>query len=366
MGQQLFKVDFGIVKLTKTDGTTLNSDLVFSDSGKDDLSFFFPLKSDGTATSPSESDIDHRSSRSQTLFIKQIQNHLSLLTNSAELKQIDIEINKILTDDVLPYVTNCYERVMKEIRDRLEKQHRLQTTLANKLKEDQYENLSIFEQPLVDFSSENTSSAETDSDRDQQIKFVQENQRKTRFENEQFSYFAVESLISILLLLIKSAEKNDLTIIHQILTLASRLCEQIPMKRLSSSNNSRFLFKSLKPLFAYIHDLSLTKDPMVAQPALRILLNFSIARGSFQDILPLLCRLVLDTNDVYDVRRLFIQLNNGLTETLRKCKKQKQQTAIEDQNDSDSSLGQAEDDDTISKATTGNNIFTARIFFFSF
>jgi len=59
------------------------------------------------------------------------------------------------------------------------------------------------------------------------------------------SYFTLQSLISILLILIKSTEKSDSTIIYQIFSLASQLTEQIAMKCLSSSNFPSYSFRTI-------------------------------------------------------------------------------------------------------------------------
>ena len=147
MGQQLFKVQLEISDSAKTDGDIApNSDAILSASGKDDISFFFPLKMSATTTTTSP--IESSSTSPETIFIKQIQNQLALLTKSAELKQIDDQINEILTGNVSPFVETCYKTAMKEITDHFEKQQRLQTSLTNKFKEDNYANVSIFAQPF--------------------------------------------------------------------------------------------------------------------------------------------------------------------------------------------------------------------------
>ena len=353
MGQKLSKVSFEIVDPTKVGDTPLSLDAILPDSDKHDITFFFPSKTAADATTNSvELNDDHSSC--ETVSIRQIQNYLGVLTRSSELERIDTQIAEILMGNVLTYVTSCYKKAIEQIIKNFQTEQRLQISLTNKFKKDNYAALSIFAQKSVDLSSENIDSlpGKTNSDGDQQLTIEQ---RKTRFQAQQVSYFAVQSLSSILLILIKSAEKNDPTIVHQILTLTSQLCEQIPMKCLSSPDNNSFLFQSLKPLTNFVNELSLSNDPILAKQAIRILLSFSVAKGSFGDILPILHKLVFDTIDIYNVRGLFIQLNNGITEAIDQREKQKQQpeSGYDNHSDSDSQSGQGEDDHTSSKQTTG-------------
>ena len=263
MGQQLFKVHLDI-----DNNTLVNSD---TNTDKDDISFFFPSKSS-----------DQQISNSQIEFAKQIRNNLFIQTKPTYWDDINNEINQILMNDVYTSITEQYKKIIEDIQNRLEYKQQLQISLIQKLENDNYTTQSIFSQPLN--------------------------------QSDQLSYFAIQSLLSILLILIKSAEKNDPVIIHQILILTSQLCDQLPMKSLSSTNT--LLFKSLQPLLTYIHDLSLTTDPIISKQAIKILLSFSIVKGSFKDILFLLNKLIFNTIDTYNVQGLFIQLNNGLTKTM--------------------------------------------------
>jgi hypothetical protein len=349
MGQHLFKVNL------ETVDSIDNSTVFLSSSDTDDLSFFYsstlPVE---TTTSPVEYETSSQIPNCKSLFIKQIQNHLAVLTNSAELKELNTQINDILIGNVLLSISNCYKKAMREITDILENQQRLQTSLMSKVNEEEYAILSIFAKPFVDSSSKdkNTSSAETEveTDGERQLRLAKQKQQKAELQAQQISYFALQSLTSVLLILMKSAEKNDPAVVQQILVLTNQLCEQIPMNSLSpiesSSNYSGFLFKSLKPLITYIDEVSLTKDPIVVKEAKKILLSFAIAKGSFRDILPVLYRLIFETSDVYNVRGLFLQLNNGLTLAIDQREKEKQQTTSIQNIDSD---GELEQDETTSK-----------------
>ena len=280
MGQQLFKSHLELFNSIKIDDTKLKSNLISSEDDGDDINFFVCPKS------ITESDDHHPVISSKKLFTKRNQDQLFLLTKSITLEEIDTQINELLIKNVFIFIENCYKQTMQQIKDISDNQQRLQISLTNKIQEEKLNNKSIFHNQ----------------------------DKKKENKSQQLSYFAIQSLSSVLLILIKSVEKNDPTIIHQILTLTYELCEQIPMKSLSLTNNSNFLFKSLKPLINYINSLSLSNDPIISKQILRILLSFAIAKASFKDILPLLSRLIFDTVEIYDAQGIFVQLNDGLTE----------------------------------------------------
>lgn len=282
MGQQVFKADVNI-----KDNTISNSNTILSDDLKDDISFFYPLKiCDSTIELNNDQQIE---------YIKQIQKHLFLLTNSTPWNELNTEIRERFITKITSFIDEQSNKLSEEINDLSNHRERLQTFLKVKLKNDDNRNLPIFAQSSIDPRSENNDDQE---------------------KSKQLSYFAIQSLISILLILIKSAEKNDRTIIQQILTLASQLCEQLPMKCLSSTNN--LLFKSLEPLTTYISELSLSTDPIISKQTIRILLSFSIAKGSFKDLLPLLNRLIFNTTEIFHMQGLIIQMNNNLTEIIHR------------------------------------------------
>jgi hypothetical protein len=286
MDQQLFKTHLEVSAPIINDDITFKYDMILSEDDPDDISFISSLKT----ITETESDFHHSILRLERIFLKRIQNQLTILTKPLVLEEIDTQINNLLMEKDFILIENFYKEVIQQITETFENQQRLETSLTKKFQEDMFDNLSFFTQPFVN-------------------SFPNEQQKR---QAQQLSYSAIQSLISILLILIKSAEKNDPTIINQILTLACQLCEQMPMKCLSLSNTNNFLFKSIKPLINYINELSLSNDPILSKQALKILLNFSIVKASLKDILPLLGKLILDTVDIHNVRGLFIQLNNGL------------------------------------------------------
>ena len=274
MGQQLFKVDFQRIASNES---PLSSTDISSDNEQENIHFFFPAETDETTASDTES-----------LFIDKIRQSLFRLTHANELEQIDAEINHILVDEILPPVNEYYEKAIKKLQFDLENQHQFYASLTNKFQEDEDDN-----QPVIDESVEDEPG------------------------NEQVSSFAIQSFASIVLLLIKSAEKTDPTIVQQVVTLTSQLCEKLPMMSSSALSVTSLLFRSLQPARDFFHELLLRNDPIVAKAATKILLNFAIAQSSFKEMLPLLARLMFDTETVYDIRRLFLQLNKALITTMK-------------------------------------------------
>ena len=318
MGQQLFKVNLERVNLTETDETTVVSRLTLSNNEKDDITFFYFNESNDIVRN------DHQMAGSQ------IRDHLSQFTTTNELTEIDTELYKILTETVFPFVDKYYKEAIKEIKNTLERQVKLKRNLVSLLKEEESgKNLTFG-------SNDNFISNENNNDRE-----------KKQLNNKKLSYIAIESLISILLTLIKSAEKHDSAVVNQILSLADQLCEQIPAKYLLFFNQDKLLLKHLNPLVEYIEQLSLSSDSIVAKKTIKILLRFSIATGSFKGILPLLSKLVFDLSNTYDLKILFEQLNNCFTESVDQLEKQKQQKT------SSLYLDQEKDNDSTSKESTG-------------
>ena len=283
MGQQLYKAHLDTVEQTAQKPTEFNPDTILSNRTQDDISFLLPSKN---ATDLTSDTCDTSSSRptatSQLEYIKQIRQHLSLLTQTT--------VWNVLSDEVLSSLVNLHRSVLADTAANGDSRKQLQVSLGEKFEQDRQSETPIFAQPLANASSN---------------------------RSEQLSYFALQSLASILLILIKSAEKHDPTLVQQIIALAGQLCVQLPMKSLSSSNHSALLFKSLKPIIDYIHELALTSDPILSKQATIILLTFSVAKGSLKDILPFLSTLLFDTTDVYPAQGLCMQLNNALTETLK-------------------------------------------------
>ncbi|CAF4227175.1 unnamed protein product, partial [Rotaria magnacalcarata] len=51
---------------------------------------------------------------------------------------------------------------------------------------------------------------------------------------------------------------------------------------------------------------------------------FSVIKASLKEALPLIRSLMFNTTDTYDIRRLFIELNNDLTKRMDQIEKEKQ------------------------------------------
>ncbi|CAF0773776.1 unnamed protein product [Adineta ricciae] len=249
----------------ETDNSTCAVQTILSDNEGDDISYFFPVNTSH----------DQKIDNSESLVIKRIQNQLALLTKFTTSEEIETKINDLLTKDILARSENSYKSTIERIERRLE----LQTTLTK------------------DLQSEKSTSIRNN-------------------DNQQLSYFAIRSVSSILLILIKSAQKHDPCIVDEILTLTSELCDELPMKCFTSSNH-RHLLKSLTPLISYIEQLLTSNDLNQARQVRIILLSFAIARGSFKDILSLLTEMIFDTVNTYRVGGILTQLSNGLRETIK-------------------------------------------------
>ncbi|CAF4467080.1 unnamed protein product [Rotaria socialis] len=321
MGQQLFKVHLDI-----NDKIQVDSETILSIACKDDINFFLPLKSSGRNIIASDLNVGHQIPNAHAESVKEIRNDLALLTELIEWQAMNTKINDILTSDVFTILSDQNKKLIADINDYLAYKQSLEKCLMEKLKDDSNDNTPILAYSFIDYSSSHATSSST--------KTEDQKSQKAKYLSKQLSYLAIQSLTSILLVLIKSAEKNDPSIVHHILTLAGELCQQFPMKCLSPANI--FLFKSLKPLINYIHELSLTEDSIISKQATIILLAFSIAKGSFKDILSLLNKLIFNTTDIYNVQGLFIQLNNGLEETLNDAEKQ---TASSEETEDTTSIG---------------------------
>ncbi|CAF0793768.1 unnamed protein product [Rotaria sordida] len=304
-----------------------HSDKILSDSRTEDIHLFLPLDVINTISKSLTlfHDHDHKSSielpiTKQTV-IKQIRTDLSTLTNSPGLDEFNTEIAGII-QQVFDRTTTTNTTLQNAIQSIIDKQQQLKNSYAEKLKDNENAITSIFSQPFVDSSnSENVSNEnQTESNSVKQIRLHQ-------FRAEQLSFFAVQSLISMLLMLLKSVEKYDSTIVHQMLILTNQLIEQIPLNYLSSDvyKRSSNLFKSLKPLANYISELSMQTeiDPIASNQSIKILLNFSIVKGSFKDVLSLIGKLIFNTTDIYDIRKLFIELNKDLTTMINQFQKDK-------------------------------------------
>lgn len=119
------------------------------------------------------------------------------------------------------------------------------------------------------------------------------------------------------------------------LNLTNQLVEQIPLNLFSSDiyKRSNNLFKSLKPLTNYIQELSRQPDidPIAANQSTQLLFYSSVIKASFKDILPLINKFIFNTNNIFDIRKMFFKLNRQLTMTIDRSVdiKQKFSAAVE-------------------------------------
>ncbi|CAF1245865.1 unnamed protein product [Rotaria sordida] len=280
MGQQISLSDRKIPDLLATNNQQSNE--VSSANETEDIHLFLPFdiinEINKNFNSLPNQKISNELSITKEILINQIRNDISDFSNLFGVKNFNMEIAEII----------------KKI---------------EKLKDDENEMNSIFSETLIDW--------EKISD-EQQVK--------------ELSFFAVQSLITMLLMLLESVHKSDSTIIHKMLNLTNQLVEQIPLNYLSSDvyKRSDNLFKSLKPLTNYIQELSTQTDinPIAVNQSFNILFNFSVMKASFEDILPLIRKLIFNTNDIFDIRKLLIKLNKHLTMMLDRFQKEKQTPSI--------------------------------------
>ncbi|CAF1253616.1 unnamed protein product, partial [Rotaria sordida] len=341
MGQQLSNINLKASAATNTDNTEFNNDTIVSRSGDENIHLFSWIKAlDDMATSSIGFD---QIASTHIQLMKQIQKDLSLLTYKANIMKINSDINEILMTDVFPSISVRCRETIEEIIAIVKKQEQLTLNifLKQKLEENGNSGQSISAESFHDTPSEDMDALDIDdtidSDDTQESNVDKQTIERAKFHAQQVSYFSIQSLTSLLIILIKSAEKNDPTFVQELLTLAIQLCDQIPMNSFRSSELSPIIdnhwFKSLQPLTNYINELSLSKNVMIANKAMKILLSFSIAKASFKDILPILGKLIFNKANVYNVRRLFIRLNHVLTKALNKIEKKKLQQQNNDPND---------------------------------
>lgn len=330
MGQHVSSINSKILDSVGTCDAKLDSGTIVTCNGNEDINLFLSVKASKSSSAGSalSSEGDRQVAGSDRSLTRQIQNNLSLLTNTIELTKLNTQLHELFANDIFLRVVAYRTNAMHELKATLTNEQQLTESLRKKLADDQTTDRSIFFKRST-LPSEVVNAKESDS---------KENQL------EELSYFFIESLTSILLSLIKSAETNNSTVIHQILTLTSQLCEQIPGRCLSTSNN--LLSASLKPLTDYIHDLTLSADPIVAKQALKVHLSLAIAQVSLKDLLPLLTYLMFITDECFDVRNLLLQLNNDLTVVLDNYEKQKQPSIHRTETD--------EDDDEEEQSTTSH------------
>lgn len=218
----------------------------------------------------------------QKEYIQQIEDYLFQLTKSSSEEEINKQIKEKLIDPIGTYLAEQSTKITEEITDYSNYQAELHRVLQSKTSHDvNPSTASIFSKS----SLENT---------------------------DRLNYFAIQSLLSILLLLIKSAEKTDPILVQQILTLAHQLSGQLPMKSLS--NRSPLLFQSLTPLIAYITELSHSNESSVFKQTMEILFSFSLAKGLLKDCLDLLVKVIFNTKDVFNGKDFIDRMNEYFIE----------------------------------------------------
>jgi hypothetical protein len=310
MGQQISLSDFEIPDLFATNNQQPNDAL--SANEIEDVHLFLPFNvinemNKNFISLPNQNSSNELSIAEETL-INQIRNDISVFSNLSGVQEFNTKMSEIIKK-MFDYIAKTNTSLHNSMQSITNKQKQLQNSYVEKLKDDENEMTSIFCETLID--SEKVSN-------EQQIK--------------ELSFFAVQSLITMLLMLLQSVHKSDSTIIYQMLNLTNQLVEQIPLNSLSSDvyKRSNNLFKSLKPLTNYIQELSIQTDidPIAANQSIKILLNFSIMKTSFKDILPLIRKLIFNTNDIFDIRKLLVKLNKQLTMTIDRFEKEKQTLSI--------------------------------------
>ena len=315
MGQQLSNVNLSIIDWEKN-GVINSSDSLLSKDSKENINLFLSVKTlADTTVNRTQLHNGSQILSSEELLTKQIQNDLLTLTKANDLIEINTKVDKLLLENGFTLVADSYRQAFQDMKVIFDKQCTLQKAMRKKLSDDNNTSQSIFSETCSESSS---------------------------MENnmQQFSYFAIQLLTSLLLVSIRINEKIDPSISSQIIIVASQLCEQIPIKALCSREDSlnssdRLMFKSLKPLIDYMKELSLFTDSILATQAVKVLLKLFIAQGSFKDLLSIISRLIFNTTDIYNLQYLFRQMNDCLIESSKQCEQLKKQSEQEAQSDGD-------------------------------
>lgn len=284
IGQQIYKSYQEAVLCTTKSNQDLSSNFFLNNNCQSDVGFLFSVKLSADLND------EFKGSRPiglcESEHIKQIRQQLDEMVQLKSWKDIDEKLNKIVEEDFLPAIENKYKTIKNEMDDYKSEGENLRSLVKKKSSENP--NLIYFQSPNPD-----------------------ENERQ-----KELSYFGTHALVSILLLLIRSVEKHDASIIRQILHLSMELSQQLPMKCLTSSTISSSFLETFQPLVTYISELTTKEDRMLAQQAQIVSLSFAIAKGSLKDLLPLLNTLALNKTETYQVAGLCKQLNNALNKIL--------------------------------------------------
>ncbi|CAF2632885.1 unnamed protein product [Rotaria sp. Silwood2] len=310
MGQQVSLTDLKIPDLFATKNH--HSDKVSSTNETEDIHLFLPFdiinETNKNFISFNNQQCSSELSIVKETWIKQIRNDISEFTNLCGVNEFNTKIAKIIKK-MFDYIATTNTNLQNSMQTIINKQEKFKNSYGEKLKEDENVTTSIFSETLID--SENVS--------DQQ-------------QAKEIPFFAVQSFITMLLMLLELVRKSDSTSVHHMLNVTNQLVEQIPLQYISSDvyKRSHNLFKSLKPLTIYIQELSIHSDidSIAANQSIKILFNFSVIKASFKDILPLIRKLIFNTNDIFDIRKLLVKLNRRLTLTIDRFEKEKQTPSV--------------------------------------
>ncbi|CAF5137585.1 unnamed protein product, partial [Rotaria sp. Silwood1] len=131
--------------------------------------------------------------------------------------------------DIFPLIYVSCKDAIEEIIAIMKKQEQLMLNIFLKQNLEENENIdqSIPTDPFPETFS--TDMDECNIDNTNESDDDKQEMDQAKFNVQKVSYFSIQSLTSLLMILIKSAEKNDPTFVQELLTLAIQLCDQIPI-----------------------------------------------------------------------------------------------------------------------------------------
>lgn len=287
MGQQLYK---GYVETasTKVEETISTPETSKNNCYQDDFGFLLSRHFSNDAS------LDSNGSQliplNEIEYVRRIRQHIHELTKFDSWDQINKRVHQFIQDDLLIAVENEEQDNILAINESLSNRNEIQSLMESKM---------------------NTTDNRT------QLDLYQSSNLDEKEREKQLSCFGIQSLLSILLLLIRATEKHDSIVIPQILNLSLQISQQLPLKSLSSSSVGMNFIDSLKPLVDFIEELTKSEDQTVSKQARLVLLSFAIAKGSLKDLLPWLQLLISDRTNTYESAGIFRQFNYRLNEILQ-------------------------------------------------